>query len=69
MKLIKDIHEAIWKKYQSYKEVRFYISKWHKVQEDWNNHWENFNIITKENGEIDLMQTLHNIPVFVIGSV
>jgi len=61
MKLVKSVHDVIWKEYKSYKEVRLYISKWHQVDEDWNNHWENFQIVTKENNEIDLLQTLHNI--------
>jgi hypothetical protein len=61
MKLAKDVHEAIWAEYKSYKEVRLYINKWHIVEQDWNNYWENFTIQTKENGEIDLLATLHNI--------
>ena len=61
MNLIQNVSEAIWADYKSYKEVRYYISKWHIIQEDWNNHWENFNIVSKQNGEIDLLSTLHNI--------
>lgn len=61
MKLIKEISEAILADYQSYKEVYFYIDKWHIVQTDWNNHWENFGILTTKDGEIDLLATLHNI--------
>jgi hypothetical protein len=61
MKLIQDVHDAIWAEYKSYKDVRFYIGKWHIRNEDWNNSWENFNIATKENGDLDLLQTLHNI--------
>lgn len=62
MKLIKSVHEAIWEEYKSYKEVKFYISKWHRVEEGWNDYWENFKIVFKENNkEIDLMQTLHNM--------
>ena len=61
MKLIKEIESAIWAQYGSYKDVRFYIDKWHVVESDWNNHWENFIITTKENGDINLSPTLHNI--------
>lgn len=61
MNLIKDVNAAIWAEYKSYREVSFYIEKWHNVQEDWNNHWENFNIRVRQNGEIDLLPTLHNI--------
>lgn len=59
MKLINEVSEAIWSEYRSYKDVRYYIDKWHEVEEDWNNHWENFKIALKENGEIDLLGTLH----------
>lgn len=61
MKLAKDVGDAIWAEYKSYKEVLFYIYKWHKVDGDWNNSWENFSIVKKESGEIDLTPTLHNI--------
>lgn len=61
MNLIKDVIAAIWAEYKSYKEVSFYIEKWHDVQDDWNSHWENFNIRTREDGKIDLVSTLHNI--------
>lgn len=40
------------------KEVRNYISKWHE-ENDYN--WENFRFSFRENGEIDLAQTLHNM--------
>jgi hypothetical protein len=61
MKLITDIEKAIWEEYGTYKNVRHYISKWHIIDSDWNNYSENFSITTKENGEIDLITTLHGI--------
>lgn len=61
MKLVKEVHEAIWAEYKSYKEVRLYINKWHQYDNEWNNNWENFSIASKDNGEIDLLQTLHNM--------
>jgi len=61
MKITKEIHDMIWKEFTSYKEVKLYIEKWHKIEDDWNNHWENFNVKTKGNGEIDLLATLHEI--------
>jgi hypothetical protein len=61
MKLVKEVNEAVWSEFKSYKEVRHYLNKWHKTEEDWNNHWENFIMQNKENGEIDLLATLHNI--------
>lgn len=62
MTLIKNVNSAIWDEYKSYKEVKFYIEKWHQVEENWNDTWENFSIILKEsNNEIDLLSTLHRI--------
>jgi len=61
MKLAKSVHDAIWEEYKTYKEVKLYINKWHKTESDWNNYWENFQIALKENKEIDLLQTIHNM--------
>jgi hypothetical protein len=60
MKLIKSVETAIWQECHSYREVMFYISKWH-ICNDYNNNWENFAIAQKNNNEIDLLQTLHNM--------
>ena len=59
MKLAKSVHDAIWEEYKTYKEVKLYIKKWHNS--DYNGNWENFEISYKENKEIDLQQTLHNM--------
>lgn len=61
MKLILDVEKAIWNEYASYKNVRFYIEKWHESDDGWNNNWENFFLATKENGEVDLQRTLHGM--------
>jgi hypothetical protein len=61
MKLVKSVHDAIWDEYKSYKEVKLYIGKWQTEQGDYNNYWANFEIALKENKEIDLLQTLHNM--------
>lgn len=61
MHLVDDVEKAIWAKYLSYKKVRFYMEKWHIVEDDRNSHWENFRIVEKENTEIDLLSTLHTI--------
>ena len=58
MKLTKEVENAIWKEYESYKEVGNYINKWHEYDEQ--NYWENFNIAGK-NGNIDLNATLHSM--------
>lgn len=34
MTLIKNVNSAIWDEYKSYKEVKFYIEKWHQVEEN-----------------------------------
>jgi hypothetical protein len=60
MKLVKSVHEAIWEEYKTYKEVSLYIDKWYEGDQ-WNNNWENFQIIPKSNGEIDLLRTLHSM--------
>ncbi len=61
MNLIEDIEKKMWEKFQSYKNVRFYIDRWHYSHNEWNDYWENFSIFTKQNGDINLLQTLHNI--------
>jgi len=60
MSLVKQIHEAIWREYITYRDVLFYIEKWH-VWDDWNNGYENFSIKIKATGDIDLLATLHGI--------
>jgi hypothetical protein len=59
IQLAKDIENAIWKVYPTYKDVRFYIFRWHKYDE--RNDWENFRVIFKEDQKIDLLSTLNNI--------
>ncbi len=61
MKLIKEVDEAIWLLCETYKNVQFYIEKWHEVQDEWNSHWENFPLQFDEKGKIDLLPTLHGI--------
>lgn len=60
MSLVKEVEDKIWEEYKSYKEVEFYIKKWHQF-DDYNNYWENFAIAYKQNGGVDLTKTLHNI--------
>ena len=61
MELIDNIAKELWKGYESYKKVRLYIEKWHIEDKSWNDFYENFTIIKKEGGEIDLLLTLHGI--------
>jgi hypothetical protein len=60
MILVKSVNDAIWQEYKSYREVRQYIDKWHE-SDDYND-WENFRIALSANSNIDLSQTLHNMP-------
>jgi hypothetical protein len=65
MQLIASVEQAIWDEYRTYKQVRLYINKWHNNNYDskgyYDNFWENFSIVEKSNGEIDLTATLHNL--------
>ena len=64
MKLIKDVETAIWEEFRTYKDVLFYIRKWHESEYSWNSEsWENFAIEFKdeERQNIDLSSTLHNM--------
>lgn len=60
MRLVKSVEQAIWDTYESYKNAKFYIDKWH--EEDYQNDWENFERRFKESSRnIDLSATLHGI--------
>lgn len=61
MLLVGDVEKAIWAQFSSYKNVTLYIKKWHVVEDNWNNPWENFRIEENQSGIIDLTTTLHNI--------
>jgi len=65
MQLVNSVEKAIWDEYKTYKQVRLYISKWHKDNYEPggfnNNYWENFSIVEKPSKEIDLTATLHNM--------
>lgn len=62
MKLVKDVHDKIWEEFTTYKDVLFYIRKWHKEEQfDAFNYWENFSIVFDGKQNIDLKSTLHNI--------
>jgi hypothetical protein len=59
MKLAKEVELAIWKEYDSFREVAMYIEKWH--EEDSFN-WQNFEIAFSFENQIDTLQTLSNMP-------
>jgi hypothetical protein len=61
MKLAKEVEDAIWKEYGSYKQVRNYVEKWHEHDEQ-NFNWENFPLVISDNKNIDLNATVHAMP-------
>jgi hypothetical protein len=64
MKLISDIETALWDTFSTnkYRNVRFYIEKWHKSEGyNYNDYWENFTIYEDASESIDLTKTLNNI--------
>lgn len=63
MQLVNSVQDKIWEEFKSYKNVLFYIKKWHKSSEgyNYNDNWENFTISLDVNGTIDLSSTLHSM--------
>lgn len=64
IKLIADVENALWEMFPTskYRNVLFYIEKWHKSEEDnINDGWEKFHISKDNNGNINLLDTLHSI--------
>lgn len=69
MKFISEVEKAIWNEYKSYKKVSYYIEKWRECDLwdfDTNRGEFNFNIIQKEDGNIDLEATLHSMPMDIL---
>lgn len=64
MQLVNQINDALFDLFTNskYKNVELYIKKWHEVDYSYNNYpEENFEIVKKNDGNIDLLSTLHNI--------
>jgi hypothetical protein len=63
LQLMQQVHDAIWKEYESYKNVRFYISKWANEKYDHlSNYYSDFDILENEKKQIDLLSTLNEVP-------
>lgn len=58
LQLIPKIEKAIWDEFSSYRDVEAYIKRWH---EDDGNCWQNFSIVYKGGGDVDLPATLREI--------
>lgn len=63
MQLVNSVQDKIWEEFKSYKNVLFYIRKWHKSSEgyNFNDNWENFTINLDDNETIDFSSTLHSM--------
>ncbi|MFA7122782.1 MAG: abortive infection family protein [Candidatus Delongbacteria bacterium] len=62
MELVTKIDKEIWRKFESYRNVEFYIKKWYIYEEhDGYIVDENFILHRNDKGSIDLLQTLHGI--------
>lgn len=59
VQLASEINDAIWENYSSYKKVGYYLKRWYRYDD--RNHFENFKIEYKDDGNIDLLSTLNNI--------
>lgn len=64
MQLVQQVNDKIWEEYKTYKDVLFYIKKWHEEEEPsyYQNDrpWENFYIYYLDD-KVDLKSTLHNM--------
>lgn len=62
MDFVSKIDKEIWSKYESYRNVEFYVNKWY-TYEEFNGDLvdENFHIWRNGKGSIDLLPTLHGI--------
>jgi hypothetical protein len=64
MDLVDKIENALWNTFESgkYRKVRLYIEKWqNKTIDDRGNTYQDFDIAENEQGNIDLLETLHRI--------
>lgn len=64
MKIIENIEKTLWDMFSSskYRNVLFYIEKWHQSEYgNFNDYWENFTIYKDKYENIDLAKTLHSI--------
>lgn len=63
MRLVQEVHDKIWDEFKTYKDVLFYIKKWHESVDayNFNDRWENFRISIDVSEKIDLKSTLHSM--------
>ncbi len=65
MKFISEVDKAIWDEYKSYKDVGYYIQKWHEFDEELDK-WNFKKFIRGYGGDIDLKSTLHSMPMDIL---
>ena len=65
MSLVHKISDALWKEYNSYADVLFYMKKWQEeIYDEFQCQYvQNFTIFYKDKRNIDLKETLHNIDI------
>lgn len=63
MQLIDKLEPAIWKAFPTskYRNVQYYIEKWHQTDDSSYDYRENFQIHKRNDGNIDLLPTLHGM--------
>ena len=59
MKLVQEVKEALFDRFQSYDNVRFYLEKWYEGDEY--NNYEKFTIHNKDKGAVDVPRTQHGM--------
>ena len=69
MDLVEKIDRVIWEIFPSYQKVEFYIMKWHMEDRDWNNPWENFYIVKKEDNKEPLANSTKQPSQYLLSSI
>ena len=59
--LVAKIEKSIWDEFSSYKNVEGYIKRWHEANDGFGDYYENFEIVNRDDGNVDLPKTLQGI--------
>lgn len=63
MNLVADVESAIKREFKTSDDIVYYLKKWHKSGGfNYNDYWENFEMIYHQYGEFELNPTLHGMP-------
>lgn len=67
MNLVSNVELAIRMEFDTPDDIVYYLRKWHKSDGDnYNDYWENFQMIFHQHGDFELNPTLHGIPTEVL---